>query len=51
MTAGRRSSTPHPDEPQSDQVIMIIRHAEKPIHSGGPHGSPPKGKTTSTLSP
>ena len=44
MTASRRSSTPHLDEPQSDQVIMIIRHAEKPIHSGGPHGVTPEGE-------
>lgn len=44
MTASGHSWTPHPDVREGDQVIMIIRHAEKPIHSGGPHGVTPEGE-------
>ncbi|GAA3065138.1 hypothetical protein GCM10010464_31860 [Pseudonocardia yunnanensis] len=44
MTASGHSSTQHMDEPQGDQVIMIIRHAEKPIRSDGPHGVTPEGE-------
>jgi hypothetical protein len=44
MTDSGRSWTPYPDERQGDQVIMIIRHAEKPIHSAGPRGVTPEGE-------
>jgi hypothetical protein len=37
--------SPWPDDPRQDKhVIMIIRHAEKPNHSGSPYGITPDGE-------
>jgi len=44
MMASADHSSRQDEPPQDNHVIMMIRHAEKPNHSGSPHGITPDGE-------